>query len=93
MVDHLIGKLRNPIADPRNGSNKQYPFVDIAMAAFSAFFMQSPSFLEHQRTFHQAHNKNACRSLFGIRKLPTDNHIREQLDRESTVRMFSLDST
>ena len=84
MVDHLIGELRkrfHNIADPRNGSNKQYPFVDIAMAAFSAFFMQSPSFLEHQRTFHQAQNKNACRSLFGIRKLPTDNHIREQLDR------------
>ena len=84
MVDHLIGKLRKRfrnIADPRNGSNKQYPFVDIAMAAFSVFFIQSPSFLEHQRTFHQAQNKNACRSLFGIRKLPTDNHIREQLDR------------
>ena len=84
MVDHLIGELRkrfHNIADPRNGSNKQYPFVDIAMAAFSAFFIQSPSFLEHQRTFHQAHSKNACRSLFGIRKLPTDNHIREQLDR------------
>ena len=84
MVDHLIGKLRNrflQIADPRNGHNKQYPFVDIAMAAFSAFFMQSPSFLEHQRTFHQANSKNACRSLFGMCKLPTDNHIREQLDR------------
>ena len=80
MVDHLIGKLRkrlHNIADPRNGSNKQYTFVDIAMAAFSVFFIQSPSFLEHQRTY----NKNACRSLFGIRKLPTDNHIREQLDR------------
>ena len=84
MVDHLIGELRKrflQVADPRNGSNKQYPFVDIAMAAFSVFFMQSPSFLEHQRTFHQANSKNACRSLFGMCKLPTDNHIREQLDR------------
>ena len=71
MVDYLIGELRNrfdQIADPRNGHNKQYPFVDIAMAAFSVFFMQSPSFLEHQRT---GENKNACRSLFGIRKLRT----------------------
>ena len=84
MVDHLIGELRNQcdnIADPRNGQNKQYPFTDIVMAAFSAFFIQSPSFLEHQRNFHQAHSKNAGQSLFGIRKLPTDNHIREQLDR------------
>ena len=92
MVDHLIGELRkrfHNIADPRNGSNKQYPFVDIAMAAFSAFFIQSPSFLEHQRTFHQAHSKNACRSLFGIRKLPTDNHIREQLDRIDCQDVYS----
>ena len=84
MVDHLIGKLRkrfHNIADLRNGSNKKYSFADIAIAAFSAFFIQSPSLLEHQRTFHQAHNNNGCRSLFGIRKLPTDNHIREQLDR------------
>ena len=83
-VDHLIGKLRkrcHQTANPRNGSSKQYTFVDIAMVAFSAFFIQSPSFLEHQRTLNQAHNKNTCRSLFGIRKLPIDNHIREQLDR------------
>ena len=92
MVDYLIGELRNRfdnIADPRNGHNKQYPFFDISMAAFSALFMQSPSFLEHQRTFHQSHSKNACRSLFGIRKLPTDNHIREQLDRIDCQDVFS----
>ena len=71
MVDHHIGELRKrflQVAAPRNGS-------------VFGFFMQSPSFLEHQRTFHQANSKNACRSLFGMCKLPTDNHIREQLDR------------
>ena len=84
MVDHLIGRLRQcfqDIADPRNGSNTQYTFDDIAMGAFSAFFIQSPSFLEHQRVFHQAHGKSACGSLFGIARLPTDTHIRTQLDR------------
>ena len=84
MVDHLIDELRkrfHNIADPRNGSNKQYPFVDIAMAAFSAFSFSRRLFWSINRSFHQANSKNACRSLFGIRKLPTDNHIREQLDR------------
>jgi hypothetical protein len=84
MADHLIGRLRQcfqNVADPRNGSNKQYAFDDIAMGAFSAFFIQSPSFLEHQRVFEKAHGKNVCGALFGIAKLPTDTHIRMQLDR------------
>jgi len=33
----------------RRGKNTQYVMADIGMAAFSVFFMQSPSFLAHQR--------------------------------------------
>ena len=83
MVDTLIDHLRHvcrQLPDPRNGSNTQYSLDDIAMSAFSVFFMQSPSFLDHQRKFQKASNRNACRSLFGVRKLPSDNHIRQTLD-------------
>ena len=65
---------------PRNGSNSRYRFDDIGMAAFSVFFMQSPSFLDHQQRFHEAQNRNACQSLFGMNRIPTDNHIRHTLD-------------
>ena len=84
LVGYLIDSLRkvfDRIEDPRNGNNKQYSFSDIAMSAFSAFFIQSSSFLEHQRIFHKIHGKNAVGSLFGVERLPTDNHIRKQLDR------------
>jgi len=53
---------------------------DIGMAAFSVFFMQSPSFLAHQRQCEAGHGRSNCASLFGIDKIPSDNHIRVMLD-------------
>ena len=53
---------------------------DIGMAAFSVFFMQSPSFLAHQRRFEEGHGRSNCESLFGLSKIPSDNHIRDMLD-------------
>ena len=91
LAGHLIGSLREvfgKLRDPRNGANRQYSFDDIAMSAFSAFFIQSPSFLDHQRVFHKASGKSACGSLFGIERLPTDNHIRKQLDRVDCADMY-----
>lgn len=67
--------------DERRGDNVQYRIGDIAMAAFSAFFMQSPSFLAHQRLLEQGHGRSNCASLFGIGKIPSDNHIRTMLDK------------
>lgn len=91
LAGHLIDSLRtvfDEVPDPRSGANRHYRFDDIAMSAFSAFFMQSPSFLDHQRVFNRTQGQNACGSLFGIRKLPTDNHIRKQLDRIDGAELY-----
>jgi hypothetical protein len=53
---------------------------DIAMGAFSVFFTQSPSFLEHQRNMQENKGSNNANSIFGIDKLASDNHIRNHLD-------------
>jgi hypothetical protein len=66
--------------DPRTGKNKMYSMGDAALSAFSIFFMQSPSFLEYQRTLEQTHGKNNARSLFGTHEIPSDNQIRSLLD-------------
>lgn len=50
------------------------------MAAFSLFFMQSESFLAHQRRLEHGRNTSNCKTLFGIEKIPSDNHIRDLLD-------------
>jgi hypothetical protein len=65
--------------DKRRGMNTT-GMGDIGMAAFSVFFMQSPSFLAHQRQFEEGHGRSNGASLFGIAKIPSDNHIREMLD-------------
>ena len=83
LLDSLLGSLRGCLAgfpDKRRGMNTTYSLGDIGMAAFSVFFMQSPSFLAHQRQLEEGHGRSNCASLFGIAKIPSDNHIRDLLD-------------
>jgi hypothetical protein len=83
LLETLFGSLRgclNGFPDKRRGINTTYSMGDVGMAAFSVFFMQSPSFLAHQRHFEQGHGRSNCASLFGIAKIPSDNHIRDLLD-------------
>ena len=56
--------------------------ADIGMAAFSMFFMQSPSFLAHQRQLAEGHGhgRSNCETLFGMTRIPSDNHVRDMLD-------------
>jgi len=82
-LDSLLGSLRGCLdrfPDKRRGINTTYGMGDLGMAAFSVFFMQSPSFLAHQRQFDAGHGRSNCASLFGIAKIPSDNHIRDMLD-------------
>src|SRR5271169_283623 len=79
----LLGFLGSAIAafpDLRKGKNQHYSMADIARGAFGVFFCQSPSFLAHQQLMEQAQGRNNGRTLFGVQRLPSDNHIRAQLD-------------
>jgi hypothetical protein len=84
-VEGLISALREICAvlpDKRRGKNSHYAMADIGMAAFSVFFMQSPSFLAHQRHLAQGHGHghSNCQTLFGMTEIPSDNHLRDMLD-------------
>src|SRR5271169_3310428 len=79
----LLGCLRRCLEgfpDKRRGTNTTYRIADFGMAAFSAFFMQSPSFLDHQRRLENEHARSNCQTLFDLPKIPTDNQIRNMLD-------------
>jgi hypothetical protein len=79
----LLDSLRRCLEgfpDKRRGTNSTYRVVDFGMAAFSAFFMQSPSFLDFQRRLENEHARSNCQTLFDIPKIPTDNQIRGMLD-------------
>lgn len=68
------------LKDKRQGQKCRYTMADIGLAAFSVFFMQSPSFLAHQRALASGHGRSNCQSLLGMSAIPSDNHIRQMLD-------------
>jgi len=83
VLEGLIAELRERCAalpDRRTGRNGRYAMADIGLSAFSVFFMQSPSFLAHQRSLAQARGRSNCETLFAMTAIPSDNHIRQMLD-------------
>jgi hypothetical protein len=75
----LVASVRH-LPDQRTGQNKVYALADVALAAFAVFFMQSPSFLAHQRDMQRAKGRNNAQSLFGVDQVPSDPQIRNLLD-------------
>ena len=66
--------------DVRKGKNVVYAVEEVGMAAFSVFFMQNPSFLEHQRVMKESTGRDNVERLFGLQSTPSDNEIRNLLD-------------
>lgn len=91
--DNLTQALRDAfdnLPDYRTGNNTTYEISDAALGAFSVFFAQSPSFLQHQRDLERKKGKNNARSLFGIEEIPTPNQIRNLLDPISPHHLYEL---
>jgi hypothetical protein len=90
----LLGYLQASIAkiqDHRKASpNKQYSIKDAVLSAFGAFFMQCESFLEYQRQLNSRKGRDNTQSLFEIAKIPTDNQIRNILDKISAVTLVEV---
>jgi hypothetical protein len=85
VVSQLIAELGTVCAglpDRRSGPRRDgdYRMTDIGLAAFSLFFMGSPSFLAHQRLLERGEGRSNCQTLFGMSAIPSDNYIRQMLD-------------
>ncbi len=81
--DKLMSKFDHQLEhlpDGRTGKNISYSLKDAALAAFSVFFSQSPSFLAHQRAMETSKGRSNAGSLFQIEQVPCDNQIRSLLD-------------
>jgi hypothetical protein len=79
----LTKSLREAIEsfpDKRTGDNLSYTMEDAGLGAFSVFFTQCPSFLAHQKAMVEAKGKSNAQTIFGLEKIPSDNHIRTLLD-------------
>ncbi len=94
-VERLIGELSEVCAglpDQRKGPPRDggYTMADIGLAAFSIFFMGSPSFLGHQRALAEGHGRSNCETLFGMAAIPSDNYVRLMLDGASPAAFDGL---
>ena len=72
------------------GTNTTYAMADFALAAFAPFFMQSPSFLAHQRHLQTARGRSNCQALFGIERIPGDSQVRARLDPVDPRHFFAV---
>jgi hypothetical protein len=91
--DSLVSRLHEQLEklpDHRTGKNTRYEIKDAALAAFSVFFTQSPSFLAHQRAMEQSKGHSNAGSLFQIEKIPSDNQIRNLLDPLTPRHLYPL---
>jgi hypothetical protein len=79
MIAELRTRMRE-FVDVRKGKNVVYALEEVGMAAFSVFFMQNPSFLEHQRMMKGSTGRSNVERLFGLESTPSDNEIRNLLD-------------
>jgi len=60
---NAIFTSRDDLPDERKpGNNRKYEVEDAVMAAFSVFFTQSPSFLDHQRLMKSNKGKDNAES-------------------------------
>jgi hypothetical protein len=92
-LSDVVKQLRTTFekfSDQRTGKNTSYTMTDAGLSAFSVFFMQSPSFLDFQRTMLETQGKNNAQTLFGVFQIPTDNHIRTLLDGVKPVAVYPL---
>lgn len=76
-----LSRAISQIKDPRQPSNAtQYRLSDVIVGAFSAFFMQCESFLEHQRQMSSRCGQDNAQTLFGLLRVPSDAQIRNVMD-------------
>jgi len=91
VLESLIAGIKVLFAalpDRRRGQNSTFEMSDFGLAAYSTFFMQSPSFLAHQKMLERGRGKSNCQTLFGMVNIPTDNQTRSMLDPVPPERLF-----
>jgi len=86
-----LNRAISQISEPRQSSNgKRYSLQDLILGAFSVFFMQCESFLEHQRYMESHEGYKNAQTLFGISRIPSDPQIRNVLDKTEVEPIFNI---
>lgn len=77
----VLEQVATTLPDKRAGRHNQiYDLADVVGGAFAVFFTQSASFLAYQRDILRQKSHSNAQSIFQMRNIPSDNHIRDLLD-------------
>jgi hypothetical protein len=83
-LQNIMGYLQkrwSKLPDKRKPNNStKYSIADGVLSAFAVFFMQSGSFLAHQRLLEKKKGRSNARSLFQVDTIPSDPQIRNLID-------------
>ncbi|PZV14256.1 MAG: hypothetical protein DCF21_13115 [Leptolyngbya sp.] len=86
-----LNRVLEGVEDPRQPSNaRRYHLRDLVLGAFSVFYLQCPSFLEHQRQMQSRQGHNNAQRLFGVLTIPTPNQIKNVVDGVSAGLLFPV---
>ena len=79
IIQHIAREFEK-LPDSRVQKNLKYTISDISLSAFAMYYFQNPSWLDFTRKMDTKSGKSNAKSLFGIKNIPSDNHIRDTLD-------------
>ena len=80
IMSHFRERWANLPDKRKPNNNTKYEIADGVLAAFAVFFMQSSSFLAHQRLLQSKKGRSNARSLFQVVEIPSDPQIRNLVD-------------
>lgn len=83
----MIAENLSTIQDTR-ASNKSSSIADVMLSGLACMYFQSSSLIEFQRNMEQKTQRNNLRSMFSVQNLPTDQGMRNVIDRVDTETAF-----
>lgn len=86
-IRNMIAENLATIKDTR-AANSSNTIVDVMLSGLACMYYQSPSLLEFQRKMEKKEQRNNLRSMFTVQELPTDQGMRNIIDRVDSESAF-----
>ncbi len=81
LIESFTDNISNVEDTRKQRTNLVYSLKDIILSAFSVFYFQNKSCLSFQRDIDTRKGISNAQTMFGISDIPSDNHIRNMLDK------------
>jgi len=86
-IRQMIAENFTAIRDSR-GANSSNTIADVMLSGLACMYYQSPSLLEFQRRMEKREQRNNLRSMFTVKDLPTDQGMRNIIDKVDSQASF-----